>query len=153
YSAGGHSVIVGAVQFGQGAASSSGGGTIFYEPQIIFTVPPNSTVATPIITPNGGSFTGSVSVTLADVTQGASIYYTLDRTDPTTSSTLYTGAFTLTANTTVKAIGARSDLNNSSIASAVFTIIPGPVNTAPVVNAGPNQTITLPSTATLTGSA
>src|SRR5262249_36570804 len=96
---------------------------------------------------------GSVSVTMADATPGAEIHYTLDGTDPTQSSALYTGAITLTTNTTVKAIGTRSDLNPSTIATAVFTILPGPVNQAPVVNAGPDQTIPLPASAALSGSA
>src|SRR5512134_2868202 len=53
------------------------------------------TVATPTITPNGGSYTGSVSVSMATATAGASIRYTIDGSNPTTSSTLYSGAFTL----------------------------------------------------------
>src|SRR5262249_20214562 len=132
---------------------TAGGGTIFYVPQIIFTVPPGSQVSQPVITPPGGTFTGSVSVTITVATPGAEIHYTLDGTDPTQASPLYAGALTISADTTVKAIGTRLDLNPSTIATAVFTILPGPVNAAPVVDAGPDQTITLPSTALMAGSA
>jgi len=83
--------------------------------------PPLPTVATPTITPNGGAFTDSVSVTLGTTTSGASIYYTLNGATPNTSSALYTGPFTLTNTATVKAIGVKSGSNTSSVASATFT--------------------------------
>src|SRR6185369_17659816 len=44
-----------------------------------FVVSP-AVVASPTITPNGGSYTGSVSVTLATTTGGASIFYTTNGT-------------------------------------------------------------------------
>ena len=60
------------------------------------------TVAAPTIegtTPFDGQTT--VTITAAD---GASIFYTIDGTDPTTESTPYTAPFTIAATTTVKAI-------------------------------------------------
>jgi len=84
------------------------------------------TVATPTITPNGGSFTGSVSVTLQTVTSGASIYYTIDGSTPTQSSLSYTGPITLTSSATVKAIAIKSGFNPSAQASANFTVVPAP---------------------------
>jgi hypothetical protein len=80
------------------------------------------TVATPTISPNGGSFTSSTSVTLQSATSGASIYYTTDGSTPTQSSNLYAGAFTLTSSSTVKAIAFKSGYNPSAQASASFTI-------------------------------
>ena len=80
------------------------------------------TVATPAITPNGGELKyGNNTVSIACDTDGSTIYYTIDGTEPTTSSTKYTGAFTLSSNATVKAIAVKSGWNNSDIASASFT--------------------------------
>lgn len=78
-------------------------------------------VAAPTITPDGGEFLTSQQVTLS-AEDGASIYYTLDGNDPTSSSTPYTAPFTLTATTTVKAIAVKND-ETSSVASATFTKI------------------------------
>ncbi|HWP60585.1 MAG TPA: chitobiase/beta-hexosaminidase C-terminal domain-containing protein [Candidatus Acidoferrales bacterium] len=82
------------------------------------------TVATPTISPNGGSYTGSVSVTLQSATAGASIYYTTDGSTPTQSSALYTGAIALTGSALVKAKAFKSGYNPSGEASATFTITP-----------------------------
>ncbi len=84
-------------------------------------------MATPTISPNGGSFSGSVEVSLSTTTPGATIYYTTNGATPTTSSTLYTAPFTLTADATVKAFAVASGYNNSAVASAVFTVTPPPV--------------------------
>lgn len=74
----------------------------------------------PSFTPNGGTFTeDSKSVTISAAT-GTTIYYTIDGTDPTTSSSVYSSALTLTATTTVKAIAVKDGLT-TGIASATFT--------------------------------
>jgi chitobiase/beta-hexosaminidase-like protein/uncharacterized protein DUF6298/collagenase-like protein with putative collagen-binding domain len=87
-----------------------------------------STVATPTITPNGGSFAGSVSVTMATTTSGASIYYTTDGSSPTQSSNLYTAAITLTTSAVIKAKAFESGYNPSGEASASFAISPSPTS-------------------------
>ncbi len=112
--------------------------------------PPPMQTAAPTITPNGSNFIGSQQVTLACGTAGSSIRYTTDGSTPGAGSTLYTGAITLSATTTLKAIGITSGFTNSDITTAVFTR----VNVAPVVNAGPDQSITLPtSSVTMAGTA
>lgn len=86
-----------------------------------YTITDMEIVATPTITPNGGDFETSVEVTLACETADASIYYTLDGTDPTAESTLYNAPFTLDATTTVKAIAVKENMQNSTIAEVTFT--------------------------------
>jgi len=80
------------------------------------------TVATPTFSPAGGTFTSAQTVTLADSTSGAAIRYTLDGSTPTASSSLYSTPLSISATTTVKAIGIQSGLANSAVASATFTI-------------------------------
>ena len=48
----------------------------------------SQTVATPVISPSGGTYNGSVSVAMQTATSGASIYYTTNGSTPTQSSTL-----------------------------------------------------------------
>jgi hypothetical protein len=57
---------------------------------------------------------------------GATIYYTTNGTTPTTSSAVYTGAISLTAETTVKAFGTESGYYNSSVATAVYYLPTAP---------------------------
>ena len=82
-------------------------------------------VAKPVITPNGGKFltTENAAVTIACETEGASIYYTLDGTEPDASSTAYAEGLTLTADATeaivVKAIAVK-DGETSAVATATF---------------------------------
>ena len=78
---------------------------------------------TPAITPNGGTFTGAVQVRLDDLASGASIYYTTNGATPTTSSVRYQGPFSLSTNTTVKAIAVAPGQPQSAVASAAFSIV------------------------------
>lgn len=66
-------------------------------------------------------FATTTSVTIASANGNASIYYTTNGDTPTTASTLYTGAFTLSATTTVKAIAVLAGYSNSSVVTKVFT--------------------------------
>ena len=77
-------------------------------------------LATPTISPAGGAFTNTVTVTLADTSAGVSIYYTLNGTTPNASSSLYTGPLNLTNNTLVQAIASAAGAVNSGVASASF---------------------------------
>ncbi len=84
-----------------------------------------SQVSTPTFSPGPGTFTQAVSVTIGDATPGATIYYTTDGTTPTTASTQYTGAVTVSATETLNAIAVASGFVNSDVASATYTINTG----------------------------
>jgi hypothetical protein len=79
-------------------------------------------LAPPGIIPNGGSFAGSVNVTLQHSDASAAIRYTLDGTLPATNSPLYTGAINLTSNMTVRAKAFETNFIASVAANAVFII-------------------------------
>jgi len=85
-------------------------------------------LATPSISPNGLVYTNSVLVSLSDATPGATIYYTLDGTVPTTNSFLYTAPFAVSTTVNLQAIAMKPGAANSGIASASF------VNSAAVGN-------------------
>ncbi|MBQ2574903.1 MAG: chitobiase/beta-hexosaminidase C-terminal domain-containing protein, partial [Bacteroidales bacterium] len=78
-------------------------------------------IANPTFNPAEGTFFNSVDVTLACETDGATIYYTLDGTDPTDASTAYTEAIHITETATVKAIAIKNGAS-SEIVSATYTI-------------------------------
>ena len=82
----------------------------------------NGTVATPGFSPAAGTYNTSQSVTISDGTSGASIYYTTNGSTPTTGSTLYSSAITVSATETLKALAAKSGFTNSAVASAVYTL-------------------------------
>jgi uncharacterized repeat protein (TIGR03806 family) len=93
----------------------------------INSLPGTMALAPPTITPNGGSFIASVSITLQSPDPNAAIYYTLDGSLPTTNSTnsfLYSGAFNLFNSATVSANAFETNFVNSVAASAIFVVQP-----------------------------
>jgi hypothetical protein len=78
--------------------------------------------ATPVISPATGSFTSAQTVSIMDTTPGAIIFYTLDGTTPTTSSTKYAGSFVVSTTTTVNAIATATNFSQSATATSFITI-------------------------------
>lgn len=81
---------------------------------------PKAVSAAPTIT-TGTKFKDSIEVTITATDGAATIYYTTDGSNPTTSSTKYTGAFTLTKTATVKAIAVSTGKEPSEVVSETFT--------------------------------
>jgi hypothetical protein len=80
------------------------------------------TAATPTFSVAPGSYTSPQTVSIADATAGAAIYYTTNGSTPTANSTLYAGPITVGATETINAIAIVTNYNNSPIASGTYTI-------------------------------
>jgi len=110
------------------------------EPSAIASQSYDVQVASPTISPDAGTYTTSVDITLADATSGASIYYTTDGSTPTPGSgttVRYTAPFTLTKNAAVSAMARIDGTSNVSgvvtssfkvkAAKPTFSPLPGPI--------------------------
>ncbi|SDK11901.1 S-layer homology domain-containing protein [Natronincola ferrireducens] len=95
--------------------SSGGGGGGSSTPVII-------EVSAITATPPAGKVAIGTKVTLDTATEGATIYYTLDGSIPTTSSNQYSDPITINSTTTIKAIGVKSGMNNSSVETFSYTV-------------------------------
>ena len=84
----------------------------------------SSVLPPPTFSPAAGTYTTAQSVTISDSIGGATIYYTTNGTTPTTSSTKYAGAITVSATETVRAIAVKTGYTNSVVASAAYTLAP-----------------------------
>lgn len=69
-----------------------------------------------------GTYNTTQSVSLENTTDGATIYYTIDGPNPTSSSTAYSTAIDVTKTTTIKAIAIKAGLTDSEVASATYTL-------------------------------
>jgi hypothetical protein len=80
--------------------------------------------AAPTFSPAAGTYTAAQSVTLSSTTKGAAIYYTTNKTAPTTGSTKYTAAIKVSQTTTIEAIAVATGYINSIVATGTYTITP-----------------------------
>lgn len=80
-------------------------------------------VDAPTFSPAAGTYNSNQNVTISCATSGAIIYYTIDGSTPTTSSTVYDGAIALNGEgtTTIKAVAVKNG-NTSPVSEATYTI-------------------------------
>ena len=78
------------------------------------------TVATPTFSPSPTSFAREIRVTIACSTKEATIRYTLNGYDPTSSSPEYKGQLTLTQSTNLRVRGFKAGMSDSAVAKAVY---------------------------------
>jgi hypothetical protein len=104
-------------------------------------------VAIPVMSPAGGPYGVEKSVAIATDTSGASIYYTTNGSDPTTSDTLVSGNVSVTQSLTLKARAFKSGMADSVVASEVYTLTAAAPTFSPVQGTySNNQSVTLSST-------
>ena len=115
---------------GEGSQSIAGSGAAwFVDPEnedygIVLECPYEyaDRAAKPTFDPGAGTeFVGSIEVTIACATAGATIYYTTDGSRPTASSAVYSGPITLTERTTIKARAYAEGVGPSAVSTALFS--------------------------------
>ncbi|KEO71979.1 chitobiase/beta-hexosaminidase C-terminal domain-containing protein [Anditalea andensis] len=87
-----------------------------------FDGPAMERVAAPQFSPQGGSYTSTQNINIATSTESARIYYTLDGTDPTTESNLYTYPLPVATTTVLKAIASKDGMADSEVSEAEYVI-------------------------------
>jgi uncharacterized protein (TIGR02145 family) len=79
-------------------------------------------VATPLFYPPAGSYNTPQAVTISCVSEDAVIYYTIDGSDPSEVSSLYSAPLVINANTTLKARAFKSEWDESEIAIGEYSL-------------------------------
>ena len=102
------------------ATSSATGVTTSAVSTAAYTI--NLPVATPTLSPAGGSYAAAQTVTISDSNSAATIYYTTNGTTPTTGSSMYSGPITVSSSAIVQAIAVASGSPNSNVAAATYLI-------------------------------
>ena len=103
---------------------------------VVVTVAAADTAAAPYATPASGTYQGTTSVSLTTTEEDATIYYTLDGSDPKTSDTrkIYAGPLTLpevpgqTKEYQINAYTVRGGKKDSGVKTFLYKIEPGVVN-------------------------
>ncbi|MCM3732491.1 DUF6359 domain-containing protein [Fictibacillus nanhaiensis] len=80
-------------------------------------------------------------VTLTTETSDAAIYYTVDGSNPTTNSTLYTAPITINEDVTIKAIAVKAGLKDSSIAEFKYQVALSGLRIHDIQGAGHNSPV------------
>lgn len=81
-----------------------------------------SQAALPVVSPTGGVFQSSVTVTVTCSTASSTIRYTTDGSEPTTSSPVYSSPVTLVTSSTLRARAFAAGYLNSAVKEASFTV-------------------------------
>jgi alpha-tubulin suppressor-like RCC1 family protein len=109
--------------------------------------PQTGTVAAPMISPGGGTYSAALDVAITTATTGAIIRYTADGSTPTeTAGTVYAGPVHVDSSRTIKAVAYRSGWTTSAVTSAQYTIEPlaaAPVFDPPAGTYIPAQDVTM----------
>ncbi len=96
------------------------------------------TMQLPVVSfsPNGGAYSSAQSVTMSNSVSGATIRYTLDGSEPTSSSTAYSAPVAVSSSTTVRAIAFKTGWTASATKVANYQIAYGAA-AAPTLDPAP----------------
>jgi len=89
-------------------------------------VTPVPATAAPAFSSAAGSYNSVQTVTITDATAGATIYFTMDGTVPTASSTAYTGPIKVRSTETLMAVAIAPGYAPSAVVTAAYTIALAP---------------------------
>ncbi|MBA3709433.1 MAG: chitobiase/beta-hexosaminidase C-terminal domain-containing protein, partial [Planctomycetes bacterium] len=96
--------------------------------------------ATPTFTPIPGTYSVPQSVAIASTTPRTTIHYSIDGSEPTEASPVYSAPIAIAGDTTVRARGFAPGFHDGAIAVGAYVIAAPVVNTAPSFTKGPDQT-------------
>jgi len=102
---------------------------------------PDTTAPVVNASPAGGSFQGTISVTLSGTDDSlgvVTIHYTTDGTTPTIASPVYSSPINVTTTTTISFFGVDPSNNQSAIQTMIYTIF-APDTTPPIITISPIQ--------------
>ena len=74
------------------------------------------------VTPGSGRFAGPVTVQLQAPVGRATVYYTLDGTDPTVGGQAYTAPVAVTETTVLRAVALRDGVPVSAVTTATYLL-------------------------------
>lgn len=102
-----------------GGGGGGGGGS--YVPPAPTLAPP-TVVVNPVINILSSEVDKGTEVVITSATIGSTIYYTLDGSEPTVNSTVYTGPITMLTDATIKVIAVKEGLANSEVVTRQYKI-------------------------------
>ena len=121
---------------------------ILSSPPADWTLPILAIPAAPTISPDTGTLASGQTVSIAEATLGAAVYYTTDGSAPSEASQTYSGPIALTNSATISSVAIKASVR-SSIVSHVFKVLvpitialtPGNVTLAPAQTQGFTATV------------
>ena len=100
---------------------SPDGADLAWDASLTYQLSTSPTVPALLITPSGGQFAEPVTVSITVPLEGAEIFYTMDGTEPDSSSLPYFSPFLVTSSAILKARAYKPGYNQSPVAIATFS--------------------------------
>ena len=133
-----------------GFTGGTGGATVITDIlNWTFTAASQQVAADPTFSPAPGTYTSALQVALTSLTPNATIYYTIDGSQPSHGSAVYSGPIQVNGNSlTIKAFASAAQFNDSPIVTGTYMIQP-PAVVQPVISPA-GGTYSSPQTVSIT---